>query len=372
MKKWIIPGILAGLLFVGTLLVLGCYFISEISAVFTQQPVTTAAFAATSTQQQVTTTTTDTTDTTETTESTETTETTESNETTHSTSKPPATSKPTTKPSSKPSSSASVPDTHVLSASHAFVYDMATGKYLYTYGDKNEHIAPASITKLFSAYVALQYLSPETVITAGEEVSWIDPQSSRAWIYRGQRLKVQTCIEGMIIPSGNDAAYILAVAAGRAIAGDAQLSARSAFDTFVAEMNRQAQNLGLSGTHFKNPDGIDEDGHYTTLADLVAIGKLSLNNTIIAKAAATNYTTGTYVSGESYEWSNSNLLIRQSYPQYYTKDACGLKTGSTQNAGNCLLSAFKKGDSYLLICVMGCPQYNDRFDDTLSLYNEYK
>lgn len=342
MRKWIIPGILTVLLLVGTMLVLGFYFIEDLmNAALTEDPVTAASSSSA--------------------HSTTTSEITTEEETTR---------EETTKEETSQQSIAK--DDPVISGTHAFVYDLTSGSYLYTYGNRNEHILPASITKLFSAYVALQYMDLDTIVTAGEEVNWIDPLSSRAWMAQGQRISVKHLVQGMIIPSGNDAAYILAVAAGRKISGDPKMSARAACDTFVAEMNRQAAIFNLTGTHFMNPDGIDEDGHYTTLTDLVAIGQLALRTPAIREAAAINYIEVTFASGQSVEWSNSNKLIRTSYPGYYQEDACGLKTGSTKGAGNCLLSAFKKGDRYLLICVMGCPENDGRFDDTIALYKHFQ
>lgn len=366
MKKWVIPGILTVLLLVGTVLVLGFYFIEDLmNAALAEDPATAAS--SSSLHGVVTSE--------ETSEETTKEETTKEETTKEETTEEETTREETTKEETtkeETSEQIIIKDDPVISGTHAFVYDMASSTYLYSYGSKNEHLAPASITKLFSAFVALQYMELDTVVTAGEEVSWIDPQSSRAWMYQGQRISVKHLIQGMIIPSGNDAAYILAVAAGRKIAGDPDLGARAAYDTFVAEMNRQAAIFKLTGSHFMNPDGIDEDGHYTTLADLVTIGQLALRTPAIREAAATNYIAVTFASGESVEWSNSNKLIRTSYPAYYQEDACGLKTGSTENAGNCLLSAFRKGNNYLLICVMGCPKYDGRFEDTITLYKHFQ
>jgi D-alanyl-D-alanine carboxypeptidase (penicillin-binding protein 5/6) len=204
-------------------------------------------------------------------------------------------------------------------------------------------------------------------MTAGEEVSWIDPDSSRAYIYKGHKVSVEMCVQGMIIPSGNDAAYVLAVNAGRVISGDANISARGAYDAFVAEMNRQAQELGLTGTHFVNPDGMNEKNHYTTMRDLVTIAKLALDNTIIAEAAAIQKMTAIFPSGHFAEWTNSNVLLDKN-SSYYCANAIGLKTGSTSTAGKCLISAFQRDGKVYLICVMGCSTNNSRYDDTLALY----
>ena len=259
----------------------------------------------------------------------------------------------------------------LLSAKYAFVWDLNGDQFLYTHGDMEQQISMASITKLFSAYVGLQYLAPDTILTVGEEVSWIDPDSSRAYIYKGHRLTVEQCVRGMIIPSGNDAAYVLAVNAGRAIAGDPDMQARAAYDLFVEEMNRQAEILGLIGTHFTNPDGIDENGHYTTMRDLVIISRLSLENPIIRAAANTQKMKAVFASGHYAIWTNSNSLLDPQNKSFYCPDAIGLKTGSTGKAGKCLISVFQQGDRLLLICVMGCPTNATRYEDTLALYKAF-
>ena len=257
-----------------------------------------------------------------------------------------------------------------MSASHVFVYDTVSQKMLYTKGSTDEKIPPASLTKLFTAYVGLQYLQPDAVITAGEEVTWIDPESSRAFIAYGHQITVEQCVEGMILQSGNDAAYILAVAAGRAIAGQPKMDARAAWSVFIGKMNETALMLGLTNTHFANPDGIDADGHYTSLTDLAQISRLAMENPIICKYASTAVDEVTYVSGYTILWKNTNELLHPN-SKYYCADAVGLKTGSTTNAGKCLISAFKTENGYLIVGVLGCPDEANRYQDTLNLYHHY-
>lgn len=258
-----------------------------------------------------------------------------------------------------------------ISANQAFVYDVSAEDFLFVHGALEQAVEPASITKLFSAYVGLQYLPEDMLLTAGEEVNWIDPNSSRAYIYKGHQLTVKMCIQGMIIPSGNDAAYVLAVNAGRAISGDPDISAAAAYDIFVAEMNRQARQLGMINTHFVNPDGMSAEQHYTCMHDLLIMAKLALNTPLILEAAQTQRMRAVFPSGHYAEWTNSNLLLDQK-SNYYCEDAFGLKTGSTSTAGKCLLSAFLHGDRILIVCIMGCPTNASRYNDTLALYEAFR
>ena len=173
----------------------------------------------------------------------------------------------------------------------------------------------------------------------------------------------------MMLPSGNDAACVLSVACGRALAGDPDLPPQEAASRFMAEMNSKAKSVGLSGTHFVTPDGMHDDNHYTTIADLVTLGKLALNSSTISKYAQTTRETVTLESGNQLTWKNTNLLI-QSGSEYYCPHAIGLKTGYTDTAGNCLLSAFRYEGHNLLIGVFGSANRNNRFADTLQLFNE--
>lgn len=260
------------------------------------------------------------------------------------------------------------PEDRQLLAQQYFVYDCKENAFLTSSGDANTKVYPASITKLFTAYVAMQYLEPVDEITAGDGLEFVVAGSSVAKIEAGDVLTVEQLVEAMLLPSGNDAAYILACEAGRIIKNDPKLSATAAKDAFVAQMNTQAKDLGMTGTKFLNPDGIHEEGHYTTFGDLAILGKLAMANETIMKYAAIAKEEVT-LHEETVEWKNTNKLI-DSTTTYFCPYALGLKTGQTPNAGSCLLSAFRKDDTELLIGVFGCPKEDDRFDDTLQLFNQ--
>lgn len=257
-----------------------------------------------------------------------------------------------------------------LTARYAFVYHCDSQTVLYSLGNQHDRVAPASLTKLFTAYVALQHLHPENVITVGEEVTWIDPQSSVASVKPGTSLTVKMLIQGMMMQSGNDAAYAVAVAAGKVICGDPAASSRVAYDAFIQEVNRQAVKLDLSGTHFQNPDGIDAEGHYTTPTDLIQIALLAMEEPIICDYANVDHDYVMYESGEDYTYRSTNLLLHPG-SEYYCPAARGLKTGTTSKAGNCLLALFDCDGDTLLIGVLGCPTYQDRFTDALILYHAF-
>lgn len=284
-------------------------------------------------------------------------------ETTEETTEPPTTLPPDTQLSSQEAE-------EQLSAKYAFVYSTKEDRLLYLRGDSQEALSPASLTKLLTAKVALACLEPEAEITVGEEITWIDPESSIAGLQEGQRLTVDQLLEGLLMQSGNDAAYTLAVAGGRAISDDQALDARQAVAAFVEQMNRQAALLGMTGTHFENPDGIDGDSHYTTVQDLITLTLSVMEEPAILQYCATQRAEVTFASGETYTWVSSNSLLDPE-SGYYREQAVGLKTGSTSQAGKCLISLFRDGEDYLIVGVLGSTDDDSRYTDTLLLYQSY-
>ena len=258
-----------------------------------------------------------------------------------------------------------------LSARQILVYDSTNDQLLYTKSVEGGKLYPASVTKLFTCYVALQILDPSKVVTAGSELNLVAEGSSKAYIYRNQQVTVKMLVGGMMMPSGNDAAMIMAAAAGRKLAGDSRLPAEEAVRTFVAEMNRQAQELGFEKTHFTNPDGYHVGSHYTCLNDLIRMAELALGNDIIRRYMGYYGLNLTYVSGQSNTWVSTNQLLNKN-GEFYCEDAIGMKTGQTGQAGACLMSAFEIGEKTIVIGVFGCKDKNARFSDSIVLRNVYK
>ena len=258
-----------------------------------------------------------------------------------------------------------------LSARQILVYDSTNDQLLYTKAVEGGKLYPASVTKLFTCYVALQILDPSKVVTAGSELGLVEAGSSMAYIYRNQQVTVKMLVGGMMLPSGNDAAMIMATAAGRKLAGDNKLPAEEAVRTFVAEMNRQAKELGFEKTHFTNPDGFHVGSHYTCLNDMIRMAELALDNEVIRKYMGYYGLNLTYVSGQSNTWVNTNQLLNKN-SEFYCEDAIGMKTGYTGEAGQCLMSAFEIEGKTIVIGVFGCSDKNSRFSDSIVLRNVYK
>ena len=259
-------------------------------------------------------------------------------------------------------------DTALFSdAEHVLVYDLSGGSMLYCSTPAEDTLYPASITKLFSASVALCYLPPDRVVTAGWELGLMKPGSSSAGIALDSRMTVEALIAAMLLPSGNDAAYVLAAAAGRVAAGDDSLPARDAVAAFVDAMNRTAEDAGLVHSHFTGPDGYHDESHYSCPADIGKIARLALGNPVISRYVGMSEDTVRFESGESYTWHNTNRLLNPS-SDLYCPDAVGLKTGYTSSAGYCVLAAFCREDREILVGIFGGKDAVSRYSDAVSLF----
>lgn len=255
-----------------------------------------------------------------------------------------------------------------LAATRYFAYDLRENAYIRTQGDVNEKLYPASITKLLTSHTVLQYMDPEETVVVGDALTLVEADSSVADLQEGDVLTVEQLIAAMMLPSGNDAAQVAAVATGRAIAGDETLPCEEAKQVFVRAMNAQAEILGMENSNFVNPDGWHNEEHYTTMDDLVTLCREVLKNKTILKY--TSLAEETVLLGErELEWKNTNFLLHEG-GEAYVPSTIGLKTGYTEAAGGCLVSAFFKTDRIILIGVFGGPGFTmDRYLDTVTIYN---
>lgn len=261
-----------------------------------------------------------------------------------------------------------------LSADNYFIFDTRTNEFLYASCETDQALYPASITKLFTTYVALQYLDADTVVTVGSELSYVESDASVVGFRRGDRVSVEALAYGALLPSGCDASYILAAAAGRVILGNAKATAKNAISAFMAECNRIALELGMENTNFVTPDGYHSDQHKISMEAFAIIGKCSLENKLIARIASSASASVTYTnskgSSTTRELQNTNLTI-QTASKYYHDLSVGLKTGYTDAAGYCLLTAYEVDGRYILVGIFGCNSSNSRFQDANKLLNAY-
>lgn len=226
----------------------------------------------------------------------------------------------------------------------------------------DEHIEPASLTKLMTAYLTFAALRQKQI-----SLEQTFPVSTRAWRAEGSRMfiepgkpvKVDELIHGMVVQSGNDACIALA----EGIAGSEE--------AFTQMMNSQAQRLGMKNTHFMNSTGLPQPQHYSTAHDL------SLLAAAIIRDFPEYYP---LYSIKEYKYNNI-LQVNRNRLLWTDPHVDGMKTGYTENAGYCLISTIKRGSRRLIAVALGTASdslratesqkllnYGFQFYDTLHLY----
>ncbi|MEG1244463.1 MAG: D-alanyl-D-alanine carboxypeptidase family protein, partial [Oscillospiraceae bacterium] len=242
--------------------------------------------------------------------------------------------------------SASYNDQLKVKSNIVFMSSLDNGTVIF---DKNGDVktAPASLTKIITAMVVLENCKDlsEVVTTPTSVIRSFDGKnSSNAKIVPGEELTVDQLLHLMLIKSANEAAAILAYHIGD---GD--------IDHFVSMMNAYVKKLGCKSTHFLNPHGLDENGQYTTARDLDTIVTHALKNDKFEKITSTNtyYLPPTNMRPAETRFFSTNFLISPS-TRYFYEYAKGVKTGTTEKAGCCLIStASKNGYTYLCITMQG-------------------
>lgn len=230
--------------------------------------------------------------------------------------------------------------------------------------------APASLTKLLTAAVVLKYVDPNEIVTVGTEQYLVNAGSSVCNIAIGNRLTVYDLLTGMLMSSGNDAAYTAAVTTARSVYGDEELSDQEAVERFCGLMNELAGEIGMTDSYFTTPDGWDDGAQHTTASDLLKLAKYTLDIPEIRSIAGTFEKSVIFDSGENLYWTNTNYLLNP-YSAYYCADCIGTKTGTTGSAGACLIATFEKDGKTYISVVTGCYSDTDRFDLTLELYRKF-
>jgi len=172
-----------------------------------------------------------------------------------------------------------------LTAESAILIDLGTGKILF---EKNadRQLYPASTTKILTALLLVENVEPDDAIIAGDEVNRLGPESSVAGIEAGNRLTAEELVYGLMLPSGNDAAYTAAVLVARRVSGNDDLGITDSLDLFREMMNVRAQELGASNTNFVVPDGYHHPEHVTSARDLALISMEAVKHPLIMESAA--------------------------------------------------------------------------------------
>lgn len=256
-----------------------------------------------------------------------------------------------------------------ITAESAIVINADTNTVLYQ-KQSTDKIAPASTAKLIMALTALDYCSPEDEVTVGAEIEMIHKDSSRAWLTKGDVLTVRQLLIALLLPSGNDAAYTLAVNAGKKITGNNSLTNGQSIDVFLDKANEKARALGAASSNFTAPDGYPAEGQYSTAYDLAMIAKACLDNPTISKIVASYTSYEKWANGREVTYNNTNELLNPN-SLYYRPEVIGLKTGTSSLSGACLISAAVINGKTYICSVMGADG-DGRFQDSIAIYDEIK
>ncbi len=215
---------------------------------------------------------------------------------------------------------------------------------------------PASITKVMAAILVMEALDNGTLsldqeITATQS-AWkgLDYTSSNQNIQPGETMTVKDLVYCLLVASANEAGNILATEISGSI------------EAFVEDMNEKAIELGCTGTHFMNPHGMPDDNHYTTAYDLYLIAKYAMTFDFFREVVSTAeyYTSPTNLNETPRHFFNTNALLSNKKYQGYEYEYCtGIKTGTTNAAGSCLLSSAEKDGQRLICVVLGCENPTD-------------
>ncbi len=242
-----------------------------------------------------------------------------------------------------------VPAPPIVGARSFMLIDGSTGVELASLEPDKRH-APASLTKLMTAYAIFRALAEDQVsledqVTVSEK-AW-RTQGSRMFIEVGSRVSVQELLLGMIVQSGNDASVALA----EHIAGTEAV--------FAGIMNQYAVQLGMTSTNFRNATGLPDEDHYSTARDLAILAK-----SIISEFPEYYQ----WYSIREYEYNNikqpnrNNLLWRDD-------SVDGMKTGRTEDAGYCLVSSASRDGMRVISVVLGTASAKARVDGSQALIN---
>lgn len=205
----------------------------------------------------------------------------------------------------------------------------------------NTRFLPASTTKIITALVAYDIYQPNQVITVKKTIE----EGQTMKLILGEKITVENLLYGLLIHSANDAAFVLAENFGR--------------EKFIDLMNIKAQSLSMKNSHFTNPTGFDDWKQYTTPFDLALAARKLLANPYLSKIVAIKEIT---ISDIDYRYFHQLVNVNKLLGEI--QGVGGLKTGYTENAGENLVSFFKKNGHQFLIVIM---KSKNRFQDTRNI-----
>lgn len=218
------------------------------------------------------------------------------------------------------------------SAKGTSLIDVESGRILYSHeGDTEMRIA--SLTKIMTAIVAIEHGNLSDVVTVSKRA--VGKEGSSIYLQLGEKMSLTNLLYGLMLRSGNDAATAIAEHVGGSEAG------------FVLLMNEKAEQIGLTHTQFRNPHGLDEEGHYSTPNDLAVLTAYALKNRVFAEIVKTKDKQVPNPHEKwNYSWHNKNKMLNM------YDGADGVKTGYTKKALRCLVSSATRNKQQLVAVTL--------------------
>ncbi|MDA0681382.1 MAG: D-alanyl-D-alanine carboxypeptidase [Proteobacteria bacterium] len=242
-----------------------------------------------------------------------------------------------------------MPQPPIIGAKSYLLIDGNTGAELASL-KADERLAPASLTKLMTAYAVFRALREEQIALTDQvtvsEKAW-RTQGSRMFIEVGKQVSVEELLLGMIVQSGNDASVALA----EHTAGTEEV--------FAQLMNQYAAEIGMTASNFRNSTGLPEDEHYSSARDLAKLARA------IVKEFPDYYA---WYSVRSYKYNDIDQPNRNSL-LWRDESVDGMKTGFTDDAGYCLVSSAKRDGMRIISVVLGTSSEKSRIDGSQALLN---
>lgn len=227
-----------------------------------------------------------------------------------------------------------------ISARSAIVIDASSGRVLFEKNSR-ERLPMASTTKIMTGLLACESGKMSDIVTVSPVAS--GTEGSSLWLKIGEKMSLENLTYGLMLKSGNDAA----VAIAEYLAGSV--------DAFSLLMNKRAKEIGANDTRFKNPNGLAEDGHFTTAYDLAQISRVAMENKLFAKIVSTKEKT---IPWEGEEWDR---VLKNHNKMLWQYEGCnGIKTGFVKKSGRCLVTSAKRGKTSLICVTLNAPSdWND-------------
>ena len=247
----------------------------------------------------------------------------------------------------------------VVDAKASLIVEVNSGKIIHENNARIENY-PASLTKILTAILTIENCKLDEIATVSQSaLSDIPVSYVVAPLYAGEKIAIEDLLYALMLKSANDAAYVLAEHVGGSI------------DGFAEMMNNKAKEIGCTNSHFVNPNGIHDDNHYTTAYDMYLISKYAMENEVFAKIVSTyKYTlpaSNKYLKSNRV-MENRNFFVNPS-SKYYDKNVKGIKTGTTSQAGNCLITEVSKNDLDIITVVLGAESQESKFAETKKMIN---